>query len=287
MDLVSGQLSDISRSSRIGADDRHRLDAHITHLHELESRLFMSAESAAAIAACGGDRAPERLAQLEENLPQVTRDHIDIIAAAFRCDLTRVVTLQLSPGTDTRRFMYFGDQKLSQDHHLLSHISDGTADAELGRANAWYGERVAELMTRLDADKDAATGRSVLDDSLVYWGNEFGCNPWHACNSFPVLLGGGAAGALRTGRYLDYRKHDADLSKLPEDMRTRFTPRGPGLDIPGRLYNQLLVTFLNVMGVPPAEFERTEGGGFGDYDVQFAAYDEADRRASLPSLLNS
>ena len=93
--------------------------------------------------------------------------------------------------------------------------------------------------------------------------------------------------AATSERYLDYRKHDADLSRLPEDMRTRFTPRGPGLDIPGRLYNQLLVTFLNVMGVPPAEFERTEGGGFGDYDVQFAGYDEADRRASLPSLLNS
>ena len=284
-DLVGAQLADISRSGRIGLDDRHRLDAHVTHLHELESRLFASAESAAEIAACGGARSPERLAQLEENLPQVTRDHIDVIAAAFRCDLTRVVTLQLSPGTDMRRFMYFGDQKLSQDHHLLSHMSDGTADDELGRANAWYGERVAELMQRLDSDRDAVTGRTVLDDSLVYWGNEFGCNPWHACNSFPVLLGGGAAGAIRTGRYLDYRQHDADLSGLPDDFRRRFTPRGPGLDIPGRLYNQLLVTFLNVMGVTAAEYERTEGGGFGDYDFQFAAYDVPDRRAPLPGLL--
>ncbi|MBT9556457.1 MAG: DUF1552 domain-containing protein [Myxococcales bacterium] len=115
-------FEDIWRSSRIGADER--LEAHITQLHELDLRLFTSAASAT----CDGDRAPERLAQLEQNLPQVTGDHIDIVSAAFCCDLARVVTLQLSPGTDTRRFMFFGDQKLIQDHHLLSHTTDGTAE---------------------------------------------------------------------------------------------------------------------------------------------------------------
>ena len=39
------------------------------------------------------------------------------------------------------------------------------------------------------------------------------------------------------------------------------------------------------MGVTSAEYERTEGGGFGDYDFQFAAYAVPDRRAPLPGLL--
>ena len=44
--------------------------------------------------------------------------------------------------------------------------------------------------------------KTLLDNSLVYWGNELGFN--HIGYSVPCILAGSAGGYLKTGRYLDY-----------------------------------------------------------------------------------
>ena len=47
-----------------------------------------------------------------------------------------------------------------------------------------------------------ANGKTYLDNSLVYWGNEMGFN--HIAYSVPCLLAGSAGGFIKPGRYLDY-----------------------------------------------------------------------------------
>ena len=45
---------------------------------------------------------------------------------------------------------------------------------------------------------------TLLDNTLVMWGNELRDGTRHRVNSLPLLLAGGAGGAIEMGRYLTY-----------------------------------------------------------------------------------
>jgi hypothetical protein len=107
-------------------------------------------------------------------------------------------------------------------------------------------------------------GRSLLENSLVYCGNELS-DPGHGgshLQSMPILTAGSAGGKLVTGEYIDFG---------------------------ARLMNNLLVTIFNVMGLAPADYERNGVAGFGDYEgrdsAKYAPYLAPDaRRSPLPYL---
>ena len=81
----------------------------------------------------------------------------------------------------------------------------------------------------LDALKNTkeADGSSMLDNTLVLWVNELARGNAHSHDKMPYVLAGGAAGALRTGRFLTYK---------------------------GTPHNNLLVSCMNLMGVPGTTF---------------------------------
>ena len=205
VDRIRQQYEGLRDHSRISSEDRRRLTSHIEHLNAVEARL-----GATSGAACTLPSRPSDLDLMDEmNLPQTTRDAIDTIVAGIRCDRTRVVTLMLCGGSDIRSSAYLPTGSTSTNHHTLSHdakYQEGPR-AELGLVNRWYGDQVAYLLSQLDVEEDPATGATYLDNTLVYWGNEDGCNRGdaHWTNNMPVMLAGGLSGHFRTGRYIDYR----------------------------------------------------------------------------------
>ena len=74
--------------------------------------------------------------------------------------------------------------------------------------------------------------------------------------SLPVVTAGSAAGFLRTGLSVDYRKVGAEASRFQPllDLEPTYA---------GLLYNQFLATVLQAMGMPRAEFERWGHRGYG------------------------
>ncbi len=264
-------------NARIGAQDKERLDAHVSLLGDLANRL-----AATPAEGCSFPEPPVLLDQgLEVNLPQVTKDHMDLIVAAVKCDLSRVFGFQMCSSTDTRTFSFLGDE-IAQDHHIISHDSDGNdvSSNKMGLIGNWYASQVAYLLRQLDVVEDPATGATYLDNSVVYWGNEFGTNSVHYSKGMPVMLAGGGAGALRTGLYTDYREigqrvlysYDGSTVELGGEYR-------------GRPYNELLITLMRAMGLEPEDWESDEEPGIGDYSGNYQdQYDEGDRRTSLPFL---
>jgi hypothetical protein len=75
----------------------------------------------------------------------------------------------------------------------------------------------------------------------------------------PAISIGGAGGKLKTGYYVDYRKRPFDPH--PDQ------PTGMG-----RSYSQLLITFMQSLGLQPSEYlQYGDGNGFGSYNRN-AAY---------------
>jgi hypothetical protein len=138
----------------------------------------------------------------------------------------------------------------------------------------------AKLLEKLDIEE--SDGATVLDNSLIYWGNELGFN--HIAYSVPCLLAGSAGGAIRTGQYIDY---------IDWEGRSYFSQED-GNVIKGVPHNRFLVTMLQAMGLEPADYERDGQPGYGATDTGSRQpsewpvdYDLSAIGSPLPGLLES
>jgi hypothetical protein len=149
-----------------------------------------------------------------------------ISTLAFACDLTRVASFEIS--TALNRIRYPWVDSLGEGH-ALSHsgASDADAKAQLLSRQNWHSSLIARLFDRL-----AIVGEgegSVLDSTLLFWGNEVSMGTTHTHDNMPFLVAGGGW-AFRTGRYVQY----TDTTK--------------------NLHGDLLISILNAMGVPDTTF---------------------------------
>jgi hypothetical protein len=123
---------------------------------------------------------------------QIARLHFALIKAAFRCDLTRVVTFQFSPGTNHVSFgdLWPPDPALFKVHHTTSHDPDTADTLEfLTRVEIWYATRVAAFLSEL-ANEKHADGSSLLDHTIAPYVSEVGAR-YHNWDNMPFLLFGG------------------------------------------------------------------------------------------------
>jgi hypothetical protein len=223
LDAVGGEYARIG--ARLGSADKQRLDAHLTAVREIETRLTTNLVENNP--ACADPKVPAVAAQSNDAFPTVGGVQMDLLAMALACDLTRVASLQWSRSVSQVRFTWLG---IPDGHHDLSHRSDTDADAvnKLTMINSWYAQQMAGLIARLKATPDAGGG-TLFDNTLVLWCNELAKGNTHSRQDAPYVLAGTGGGSLVTGRFLSYE--------------------GQGLN-----HNDLLVSILNAMGVPDTTF---------------------------------
>lgn len=151
-------------------------------------------------------------------IPKVGKLMMDMIVMAMACDMTSVATLQWS---DTEAKHTFPWLKLSEHHHYYQHDS-GFKPVECAKVCTWSSEMHAYLLQGLAAVD--LGGRSLLDESVVFFGSELQEPPSHMKNSMPLLLAGNGGG-LRTGRWLKYNgvSHNNLLGVDPQLVRRPAT----------------------------------------------------------------
>lgn len=210
--------------ARLGPAEQRKLDQHMTALADLEKQL-------APISGYGMFRScPSPIRPASAKLPKLKRyfggepyfdaiadAHIDLIAFAFACDVTRFATLLLGD------LSYEGNPLgLPIDNHgSVAHTYDAGAPstwALLAKFNRYAYGKVARMMDRL-------TEYGVVDSTLLYASGEMGNPALHSTRDVPTVLGGGVNGKLRMGRRL----------KLPADV--------PAAN------NHLLVSIAHAFGV--------------------------------------
>lgn len=258
---VYGDYKAIRDGARISAVDRQKLENYMSLVNDIEKDLVAQAQRPAATCA-----APP--AATEADLEASITSQFRILAAAMACDLTRVASITLG--------MSAGYKQRHDEHHglLRTPTPEGIiADLKL------IGVRVTRLLGILDSVREA-TG-SLLDNSLVYWGMQYGCvriGGEHNAEDMPILVAGKAGGRLRQGHFIDYR---GEAAAGVRDSDRRGVP-----------INNALVTFMNCMGLASSEYEKQAGGGYGLYPPDAfnnrpdRAFWEstAGRRAPLPHL---
>jgi hypothetical protein len=137
------------------------------------------------------------------NFPTIGRLQTDLMVLAHSCGLTRVSTFMWGNADSWQFFPWIG---VNEEHHTLSHSgdSDAAATAKLVKINLWHSEQVAYLMDKLAAVPDTAGG-TLLDNSVILWGNELGVGNSHTYKDIPWVLAGGSGGYFKMGRYLQYK----------------------------------------------------------------------------------
>lgn len=185
----------------VGTADYQKIDAHLAGLMALE-RLNATPTGGPTApppsAACALPPASADVASPSNNAgyPTQVTQMMDIATGLLACDVTRVLTLQLSYAFSNVVHTWLGHTK---GHHTLCH--DGLDErAPLADIDLWYSKQVAYLLGKLDAVNEG--NGTLLDNTLVVWGHENGSTA-HRQDNVPFLMAGSAGGALRTGRYLN------------------------------------------------------------------------------------
>ncbi|RKH55007.1 DUF1552 domain-containing protein [Corallococcus llansteffanensis] len=248
--LMDYLIKDATRlKKRLAATEGQKLDTHLAALRDIERRLT----NTGALGCVKPEEPSEELSDLGDinNMPGLTKLHMDLVARAFACDLTRVVTMTI-PGPS---MPWIG---IDEDiHNDIAHRTDTQAEPErtairlkMVKVQQWYAEQLALLMDSLAAIPEGSG--SVLDNTVILWGNELGDAAGHMNVSIPTVLAGGAGGKFRMGRCLRLRPGKDPLGSWP----------GPGSPLPGAVeHNKLLTSIAQAFGVNADRFGHPDYTG--------------------------
>jgi hypothetical protein len=195
LDAVVEQLKTLS--SRAGSDDKAALDAYTTNVRQVEMQVAaMGSGSCAA-------RLPAAVAGLSPFEQELNAFH-DLMVLAFQCDLTRVITFMYGNGLSLRSYAFLNNGTFTtRAHHEISHHGMNAANTSLLKViDRFEVQQFANFLQKLDAVKEP-TGQTLLDSTVVLYGNEIADGDAHGRSGIPTIAAGGA-GIMRTGRALDY-----------------------------------------------------------------------------------
>ena len=219
-------------ASRFDANDRDRLESHFGLVDRLGRRL-----EGLATLSC---EAPPRPAASFDRYDLQFDAFVDTIAAAFSCDITRVVSFSLGEMPTAE----FGADHISDKVHKgIAHYihDDARKHAAMTDYVEFHAEQVARLVSTLEAIPDAGGG-SLMDNTLIVWGSELG-DGWHGYRHYcPVLIGG--SWAFKGGRYM-YWPHDTPAEmRVPDQLMPGGTTKFAGIP-----HQRLLVSVARAMGL--------------------------------------
>ena len=226
IDLVKGDLE--SLSSKYSADDKLKIDAHLEAMREIERRNDLATPTCEVPQQ---DLAPDH--NQNDNFPAVSRLMIDQMVMSLACDLTRVASLQWSRSVSNVRFNWLGR---TEGHHDYSHYGDSDQNMvdSITDINIWYAEEIKYLLDQMSLVPEG--DGTMLDNSIVVWGNELSRGNSHGNHPVPFTIFGSGCGAIQTGRFLQY----GDVG-----------------------HNRLLVSLCNAMGLDTQTFGDNDTGSGG------------------------
>ncbi|MBL8951764.1 MAG: DUF1552 domain-containing protein [Myxococcaceae bacterium] len=186
-----------SLRSTVGAADKVRLDEHVSSIEALQTELDQSA---------GACSVPS-LDFTNQTYPRQVRLQSDLAVLAMKCDLTRVIVIQLSKSVSRvvpNWLTYDGGKVINKEHHDLAHFGDGVDDTKMLQVvDRWYAEQFAYLCTQMDAVPEAG-GFTLLDNSMTVLTTEYGLGTSHSMARTPFLVVGSGGGALNVGRFFKF-----------------------------------------------------------------------------------
>lgn len=253
LSLVDFVRGDVQRlRARVGPFETQKLDQHLDALRSLEKKYqALGSENDCPLPARPtAFPALERYNGGEPYFDAITNLHIDLLALAMGCDITRFATLVMGD------LSYAGNPLgLPEDNHAgMAHtysasplgyeghpVGDGDPATWklLATFNRYAYGKVARLMQRLDES-------GILDSTLILASSDMGNPAAHLTRNVPTVLAGGMNGKLRMGRRIQFRT-DCPLGTYCDETSSDFETQ-PN--------NRLLVSIAQAFGIETDNFGR-------------------------------
>jgi hypothetical protein len=221
-----------SLRTSLGGADRAKLDEYLASVRDVETRIAFASRKAPDPAAPALDAGEvdgvARRMPAEKGIPEdyaaYDRLMVDLVALAFRADLTRVAVLTHGG------YRAYPEMGVKRGHHDVQHHEGAQEKREdLAKIDLFNTTRFADVIRTFEKAK-------LLEASMLVYGSGMSNPNRHARENLPILLAGRGGGTLRPGRYLDF------------DWKKR-TPVA-----------NLWVELLQRLGVPAPRFGDSTGG---------------------------
>jgi hypothetical protein len=244
IDFVRGDVGRLR--ARLGSFEVAKLDQHLDSLRQLEKQL-QALPDPTCVPPARPDPFPalERYQGGEPYFDAITDLHIDLLATAMGCDITRFATLALGDLSYANNPLGLPEDNHGGMAHIYKASPLGMMGLPVGDGDpaTWqllatfnkycYG-KVARLMQRLDE-------AGILDSTLIYASSDMGNPAAHSTRNVPTVLAGGTNGQIRMGRRIKYRtecplgtactKDDPDYQTMPNNRLLVSIARAFGIEI--------------------------------------------------------
>ena len=241
LDNAIGEIKALQ--AKLGSAEKQRLDAHLSALQEVETRLKQppkaSPQPGVACAQPTLDTAGFGQNQLHDpaKFPAILHAQMDVAVLALACDLTRVVTLQCSSHTSELIMSRFAGSKMyDPNYDMRSHqASHYGAKQDLSKLEykhyvwqrQWFAEQLGGLLGKLAAVAEG--DGTMLDHTLVLCCTEVCDGNTHLHDDMPLILAGGST-VVQGGRLLSYgyRRHGDLLASVCHALGEKVGGWGQG-----------------------------------------------------------
>ncbi len=194
--ILDGITREVGRLQRdLGNRDRHRLNAYLESVREIERRI----EKIEQYNASGAQR---ELPAAPIGVPDSWEEHVrlmfDLQVLAFSSEVTRVSSFKMSRDTSNRVFPESG---IKAPFHTMSHHgSTPSKILEYAKLNVYHMSLFPYFLEKMRSTPDG--DGNLLDHSLILWGSPMGDSNVHAHKRLPVLLVGHANGKIKGNLHL-------------------------------------------------------------------------------------
>ena len=221
LDRVAERYDTLSRS--LSSADRQKLALHRDLVRDLESRLV-----GVSGAECG--RVPDLTESSDYEADFAA--HVELLASAFSCDLTRVASLQLGQLSPEQIGLPTGDMHFQYAHGIYTERIAEVAMTTYAQVHCGH---LAHILDVFDSIPEG--GGTLLDNTVILWISEL-ADSWHGMDQFAAVVAGGANSGLNLGRYIQYARTSPVETPKPEPDAFMGVP-----------HNRLLVTVCRAMGL--------------------------------------
>ena len=188
LDTLREEIAALQKT--LPAVDRERLGAYVEDIREIERRIT------------NAQHRPGVESDAPTGVPATFDEHaklqLDLLALAWRADITRIGTLPFAQETSNATYPASG---VTDSFHALSHHSNIQANKDrFAVMNRYHISILAHFLDKLAKTPDG--DGTLLDHSLVLYGSGISDGNQHDHGPLPILLAGGARGRLTGNRHL-------------------------------------------------------------------------------------
>jgi hypothetical protein len=195
LDSITSEESRLRRG--LGVTDSAKVTEYLDNVREIERRIQRAEKQASSSIEIPASPA---------GVPDSYEEHVglmfDLMAIAYQADITRVTTFMLARELSPRAYPQIG---VPDAHHGISHHQNDPAKIQgHAKINTYHVLLFSRFLEKLRNTPDG--DGNLLDHSLFVYGSGMANGNQHTHNPLPLLIAGGAHGAMKGNRHVPAKK---------------------------------------------------------------------------------